>query len=117
MGESNVLIGAMVLTSVDRSTDSAVATVGALFFTALRNVHGVAGYPVAMTWAATVDCARVILGTALSPRAGDWVRSFRALNCGGASTRFFRPRSMVTGRRDALITELERARSPKGFDV
>ena len=42
-----------------------VATVGALFFTALSASHGVFGYPVAMTWAATADFALVLLVAAL----------------------------------------------------
>ena len=42
-----------------------VATVGALFFTALRASHGILGYPVAMTWAAAADFALVALVAAL----------------------------------------------------
>ena len=42
-----------------------VATVGALFFTALHASHGAFGYPVAMTWAATADFALILLVAAL----------------------------------------------------
>ena len=42
-----------------------VATVGALFFTALHAYHGVFGYPMAMTWAAIADVTLVLLVAAL----------------------------------------------------
>ncbi|MHB1738413.1 MAG: MFS transporter [Actinomycetes bacterium] len=42
-----------------------VATIGALFFTAIHTPHGAGGYPVAMTWAATTDSALVLLVAAL----------------------------------------------------
>ncbi len=42
-----------------------VATVGALFFTAVHASRGVVGYPVAMTWAAATDFGLVLVVAAL----------------------------------------------------
>ena len=42
-----------------------VATVGALFFTAIHGSHDVGSYPVGMTWAAATDFALVLVVAAL----------------------------------------------------